>query len=193
MMSVDLFKQALKSLQLFLSLQAGTKQGVICDLDTNQMFLCRLLGPGFQIQESFLFSRSQAPLCNLENSFGTPMGLHVICEKIGEEVPINGELIARKFTGQVVPIAKSENEKGRITTRILRLKGLQWGINKGIDLKTHRFCDSYKRCIYIHGTNLENFIPKPLSKGCLLLKTQDLTYLFRKVNIGDFCLLLKRN
>ena len=112
---------------------------------------------------------------------------HVICEKIGEGIPINGEFIARKFTGQIIPMAQSKDTKGYVTTRILRLKGLQWGLNKGIDLEKHRSCDSYKRCIYIHGTNLETFIPSPLSKGCLLLKTKDLIHLFQQVNIGDFC------
>lgn len=168
-------------------------QGLICNLETNQMVLCRLLGPGVQIVDQFIFSWSRAPLCNLQDSLGTPLGLHIICEKIGEGVPKNGEFIARKFTGQTIPIAKLETEKGRITTRIIRLKGMQWGINKGMDLKVHCSCDTYKRCIYIHGTNLEDFIPKPLSQGCLLLKTDDLIALFNQVNVGNFCFIIKNS
>ena len=188
-MRTDLFNTVLSNLRHVLKL-AGPKQCLICDIETNQMFLCRLLGLGIQICDQFIFSYSRAPLCNLENSLGTPLGLHVVCEKIGDGVPVNGEFIARKFTGQIIPLAKSENEKSRITTRILRLQGMQWGVNRGIDLKTRRFCDTYKRCVYIHGTNLEKFIPKPLSHGCLCLKTQDLLRLFQQIKVGDFCLIL---
>ena len=185
-MRTDLFNTVLNTLRPFLPI--WPKQGLICDIETNQLFLCRLLGAGIQICDQFVFSRSRASLCNLENSLGTPIGLHIVCEKIGDGVPVNGEFIVRKFTGQIVPVAKSENEKTRITTRILRLQGMQWGINRGIDLKTHRICDTYKRCVYIHGTNLENFIPRALSHGCLCLKSQDLLRLFRQINVGDFCL-----
>lgn len=188
-MRTGLFNTVLNALRPLLKIE-GQKQGLVCDLVTHQMFLCRLLGPGLQIRDQFIFSHSRAPLCNLENSLGTPLGLHVVCEKIGDGIPINGEFVARKFTGQIIPIAKSENEKTRITTRIVRLQGMQWGINRGIDLVIHRSCDTYKRCVYIHGTNLENFIPKALSHGCLCLKTSDLLRLFSQINIGDFCLIL---
>ncbi len=184
------FKSILDVLQFYLQ-TFSLKQGLICDLKTNQMYLCCLLGPGIKIIDQFLFSYSRAPLCNLQDSLGTPWGLHVICEKIGNNIPKNGEFIARKFTGQIIPIAQRESEKAHITTRILRLKGMQWGINKGMNLALHRSCDTYQRCVYIHGTNLENFIPKPLSNGCLLLKSQDLLRLFQQINVGDFCLLIK--
>ena len=189
-MKTNLLNTVLSALRPFLAIE-GPKQGLVCDLTTNWMFLCRLLGAGIQIRDQFMFSYSRAPLCNLENSLGTPVGLHIICEKIGEKVPVNGEFIARKFTGQIVPIARSESEKVRITTRILRLQGMQWGINRGIDLKTYQSCDTYKRCVYIHGTNLENFIPKALSHGCLWLKNQDLLRLFQQIGVGDFCLITK--
>lgn len=123
-MKTGLFNTILSTLRPLLKIE-GPKQGLVCDIDTNKMFLCRFLGPGVQICDQFIFSYSRAPLCNLENSLGTPLGLHVVCEKIGDGVPVNGEFIARKFTGQIVPLAKSENEKTRITTRILRLQGMQ--------------------------------------------------------------------
>lgn len=189
-MKTGLFNTVLSTLRPLLTIE-GPKQGLICDIVTHQMFLCCLLGPGIQVRDKFIFSYSRAPLCNLENSLGTPLGLHIICEKIGDGVPVNGEFVVRKFTGQIVPVAKSENEKTRITTRILRLQGMQWGINRGVDLKAGRVCDTYKRCVYIHGTNLENFIPKALSHGCLCLKSQDLLHLFQQINVGDFCLITK--
>lgn len=188
-METRLLETILSNLRLFWGIR-GLNQGLICNVVTHKMFLCRLLGPGIQICDQFIFSHSRAPLCNLENSFGTPLGLHLVCEKIGEGIPVNGEFIARKFTGQIIPIARSEKEKARITTRILRLQGMQLGINRGVDLGTHRSCDTYQRCVYIHGTNLESFIPKALSQGCLCLNTQDLLRLFKSINVGDFCFIV---
>ncbi len=160
---------------------------IVADLSTHQMYILVWNYIGFQVKGVYRFSSSKAPICCLENSGGTPTGLHRICEKIGYNVPENGEFIARKFTGQQIPQANDMREKAKIVTRILRLRGCEWGINRGVDIKTHRFCDTYKRCVYIHGTNLERFIPQPLSQGCLLLKTKDLLEVFETVYEGDLC------
>lgn len=124
------------------------------------------------------------------DSLGTPCGWHYISEKIGEKVPVNGEFIGRKFTGLIVPQANNSTEKARILTRVLRLKGCEWGKNLGVDSQG-RCCDTYRRCVYIHGTNLEKFIPLPLSCGCLLLKTDHLIYLFDQVSVGTLCCIRK--
>ncbi len=162
---------------------------IVADLEACRLTLFQPTSLGFSALCIMPFSHSKAPFCNLENSLGTPLGLHYICEKIGDNVPVQGEFVGRKFTGRCIPIATSIDEKPRITTRILRLQGCEWGKNKGLDLTTHRVCDTYKRYVYIHGTNLEIFIPQPLSNGCLLLKTTDLLTLFEQVNVGDFVLL----
>jgi lipoprotein-anchoring transpeptidase ErfK/SrfK len=47
-------------------------------------------------------------------------------------------------------------------------------------------CDTYKRTIYIHGTNLEHFIPQPLSQGCILLSNADMLDLFDATYEGDY-------
>ena len=59
-----------------------------------------------------------------------------------------------------------------ITTRILRLEGLEPGINKGKGI------DSFKRCIYIHGTPEEWLIGRPASHGCIRMKNGDVIGLF---------------
>ena len=124
------------------------------------------------------------------NSLGTPVGLHYICEKIGYNVPVGGEMIGRKFTGLVIPQTWNTKEKARILTRILRLKGCESGINLGFNSQ-NCCCDTYMRCVYIHGTNLEKLIPQRLSCGCLLLSAKDLIHLFDHVFVGAFCLIMK--
>lgn len=166
------------------------QQVILADLSSNVLHLTKWHSIGFSLELSCPFSSSKAPWSNVMNSFGTPCGLHYICEKIGYHVPVGGEFVARKFTGLVIPQARSMKEKARILTRILRLKGCQWGINLGFDAR-NRCCDTYARCVYIHGTNFEKFIPQSLSCGCLLLKTEDLVQLFDRVFVGAFCLIRK--
>ena len=69
-------------------------------------------------------------------------------------------------------------EDNLILTRILRLEGLEEGINKGAGV------DSYERCIYIHGTNREDLVGTPLSHGCLALEIRTSCDLFEMVSEG---------
>lgn len=149
-----------------------------------QMFQWHVLGFAFEFNAPFSYSKYG--ISQKENSLGTPIGIHTICEKIGQDVPLNGEFIARKFTGRIISQTQDLNQKARILTRILRLKGCEYGLNLGYD-ENHFCCDTYKRYVYIHGTNFETFIPNPLSHGCLLLKNEDLIYLFNNSHTGDFC------
>ena len=55
---------------------------------------------------------------------------------------------------------------------------MEVGINKGHGV------DSYDRYIYIHGTNRENLVGAPLSRGCIALKNIDVIELFDIVREG---------
>jgi len=179
----ELFLKKLSTLSL--SLQDG-QHVIIFDLKMHLMSVFKWCNSDFSIQFTAPFSSSKYGISNIENSLGTPTGIHVICEKIGQDVPLNGEFIGRKFTGQIIPQSNDITQKARILTRILRLKGCEPGINLGCDTQ-QRCCDTYKRCVYIHGTNLEALIPTPLSHGCLLLKNKDLLKLYDSVHVGDLC------
>ena len=111
-----------------------------------------------------------------ENSFKTPPGTHRIVEKTGAEAPSGRIFRERNDTG--VDWDKKSTEDNLILTRILRLEGLEEGINKGEGV------DSYERCIYIHGTNLEKEVGNPLSHGCLALRNIDIIKLFDIVSEG---------
>jgi len=113
---------------------------------------------------------------NRENSFKTPLGLHRIKEKIGAGVPLGRIFKERIDTG--INWDQVSIEDNLILTRILRLEGLDEGINKGAGV------DSYERCIYIHGTNREDLVGTPLSHGCIALRNQDILDLFEIVREG---------
>ena len=126
----------------------------------------------------FLISSSKYGIGNKENSFKTPLGKHIICEKMGKDSPVNGVLIGGKFSGE---IAKNiiDAEDDLITTRAIRLRGLEAGINSGENI------DSEKRGIWIHGTAQEKFIGTPASHGCIRMKNSDVIELFNLVKLGD--------
>jgi UDP-N-acetylmuramate-alanine ligase len=111
-----------------------------------------------------------------ENSFKTPLGLHRIKDKIGAGAPAGRIFKARKDTG--VDWNQHSIEDNLILTRILRLEGLEEGVNKGAGV------DSYERFIYIHGTNREDLVGTPLSHGCLALRNEDILRLFEIVREG---------
>ncbi len=74
---------------------------------------------------------------------------------------------------------EAETETNLITSRILRLRGLEAGVNLGGEV------DTYDRLIYIHGTNHESRLGEPLSAGCLLMRNLDIIELFEQVRSGD--------
>ncbi|MCX8064969.1 MAG: family 78 glycoside hydrolase catalytic domain [Candidatus Hydrogenedentes bacterium] len=115
------------------------------------------------------------------NSEKTPRGWHVIVEKIGEGAPIGQIFRSRKPEG--VWDERMDINENLILTRILRLQGVEEGVNRGVNSEGE-VVDSYMRYIYIHGTNKENEIGKPTSKGCVCLTNYDMVYLFNCVEIG---------
>ena len=137
-----------------------------------------LFEDGKSLKAYSMSSSKRPPSCE-ENSFGTPWGLHEVCEKIGE-----GEPEGMVFKGRL-PIgahywecAADEQEKNLITTRILRLRGLEAGVNRGGNR------DTFARMIYLHGTNHEDKIGQPASAGCLLVRNRDALELFERVPVG---------
>ncbi len=113
---------------------------------------------------------------NRENSLKTPLGVHRIKEKFGAGAPAGRIFRDREDTGMAWD--HKQNGDNLILTRILRLEGLEEGINRGAGV------DSYERYIYIHGTGREDLIGTPLSHGCICLRNLDVIHLFDIVKEG---------
>lgn len=129
----------------------------------------------------YTISTSMNPPSCIENSFGTPWGRHTIVEKIGENAPNGMVFVGRVPTGLLYPDHPENLTKRLITSRILRLQGLEPGLNagecKGPNGETV-CCDTFKRYVYIHGTNREADIGKPASIGCIQMLNIDIIELF---------------
>ena len=120
---------------------------------------------------------------NREDSGKTPLGLHKICEKIGDGEPLGMQFKSREATGEVWTQKKAPQEN-LILTRICRLQGLEDGVNKGTRI------DSFQRYIYIHGTNqIEALGKEAVSHGCILLSNEDCLTYFNQINEGEYVLI----
>jgi len=131
---------------------------------------------GCKLIKDYSVSTSKYGIGNKISSNKTPLGLHRIVSKIGRNACLGTIFKRRRNTGKIARIDKGRGDI--ITTRILRLEGLQRGINKG------KTIDSFRRCIYIHGTPEEKLIGKPVSHGCIRMKNHDIIELFSLVKRG---------
>ena len=129
-----------------------------------------------EIVKSYSISTSKYGVGNEYGSNKTPLGLHCISNKIGRNASLGDIFIKRQNTHKKARRNFTDNDF--ITTRILRLQGLERGVNKG------RGIDTFKRCIYVHGTSHENLIGKPASHGCIRMRNRDIIDLFNSVKRG---------
>jgi lipoprotein-anchoring transpeptidase ErfK/SrfK len=126
---------------------------------------------GGVVRERFKVSTSKFGLGDNPNSYATPLGSLEIASKIGGNAPAGTVFKSRRPTGEVL----RPNAPGRdpIVTRILWLRGLESGNSR-----------AYSRGIYIHGTPVEAQIGRPVSYGCIRMRSNDVTRLFSTVRIG---------
>jgi UDP-N-acetylmuramate--alanine ligase len=148
--------------ELFLVVSIETQTLLVCVNDT--------------VVERYAASSSRFGNGNRENSLKTPLGVHRIKEKFGAVAPPGRIFRDREDTG--IDWDGSSPEDNMILTRILRLEGLEEGINKGAGV------DSYERYVYIHGTGREDLVGTPLSHGCVCLRNLDIIRLFETVKEG---------
>jgi cellulose synthase/poly-beta-1,6-N-acetylglucosamine synthase-like glycosyltransferase/lipoprotein-anchoring transpeptidase ErfK/SrfK len=116
-------------------------------------------------------STSKFGLGDRAGSYATPTGLMRVKAKIGDGAPHGMVFKSRKPTGEIL----RPNAPGRdpIVTRILWLEGLEPG-NR----------NAYPRHIYIHGTPEERNIGKPVSYGCVRMRSRDVAELFAEIGTG---------
>lgn len=140
--------------------------------------LYRFDGSGQQV---FMATGSAKPPSCVENSLGTPNGLHRVAEKYGDGAQPGQVFVGREDTGKHYRERDDfgPEQKTLVTTRILRLEGLEPQLNRGPG------CDSLNRYIYIHGTNHPERFPDHFSAGCILLEDADLIQLYQQTPPGS--------
>ncbi|HOC46040.1 MAG TPA: Mur ligase family protein [Syntrophorhabdaceae bacterium] len=145
---------------------------LIASIAGQKLYLCT----GDRVVAVYPASSSHLGVGIREDSLKTPPGIHRICEKIGSGAPVGRVFRDREDTGN--DWDHSSNEENMILTRILRLEGLEPGVNKGAGV------DTYERYVYIHGTNREQDVGTPFSHGCICMRNTDIVALFEMVREG---------
>ena len=112
----------------------------------------------------------------------TPIGLHTVISKFGNGLPAGTLFKNRRPTKKIInylPIDKYDY----ITSRIIRLSGLEDKINKGGEV------DTYNRYIYIHGTPYIDKLGQPESHGCIRMSDNDVITLFNSIKYKTLVLI----
>lgn len=116
-------------------------------------------------------STSKFGVGDQRGSYRTPLGRMTVAKKIGDGAPIGMKFKSRRATGEIVKIDAPGRDP--IVTRILWLKGLE-----------PQNAHAYDRGIYIHGTAEERNIGRPVSYGCVRMRSRDVISLFNTVGEG---------
>lgn len=150
---------------------------IVVSATDQQLFLIK----NNKIVSNYPVSTAEAGLGNLSGSYKTPLGIHKIANKIGENAELGAIFKARQNTQTIAKILKRPEDKSdsdNITTRILWLTGMEQGVNLGGDV------DTRDRYIYIHGTDEEGRLGTSASHGCIRMGNHEIIELFDRVDIG---------
>lgn len=156
----------------FLSLVAAagpaTEVSVVVSIPEQKLYVVNESG---QKVTSYRISTSRFGLGDRRGSYATPTGQLAIAKKIGTGATPGAVFKHCRSTGEVCPV----NAKGRdpIVTRVLPLRGLEKNNSRALD-----------RGIFIHGTPDERNIGRPVSWGCIRMKSRDVIQLFDAVQKG---------
>ena len=129
------------------------------------------LWDGLHLMHEWPCSTSKFGLGTQPGSNKTPLGSFIVKEKHGDGTPTGTIFKSRQPTGQWQP--GMETQSDLVLTRILWLGGTQ----------PHN-ANTFDRYIYIHGTNDEARIGRPMSHGCIRLKNTAVIQLFDLTPIG---------
>jgi hypothetical protein len=131
-----------------------------------------------RIIEDFQISTSKYGEGETANSNRTPLGIHFVAKKVGDDANLNTIFKSRTNTGkQATPNDARFKDKDLITTRIMWLEG-------GEERNSLGSSSSLRRYIYIHGTPDEALLGQPASHGCVRMKNLDVFALYEFVEEG---------
>tara|TARA_Y100000590_G_C15651110_1_gene988792 strand:- start:792 stop:1325 length:534 start_codon:yes stop_codon:yes gene_type:complete len=160
----------------FVSLPILSELSIEVDISEQRLYILndQMITKSYPISSSY-FGEGQ-----VENSYKTPLGKHIIQEMIGTNVEKNTIFVNRIQNNQIASIIheKLDTENDYITSRIMWLSGVEDGFNNGTSV------DSYDRYIYIHGTQEEGLIGSKASHGCIRMFNHDVIELYNLVKKG---------
>lgn len=121
--------------------------------------------------KSYVVSTSKFGIGSRSGSNYTPLGRMEVARKIGDGQPAGMVFKSRRPTGEVL----RPNAPGRdpIVGRIMWLHG-----------KEDQNRNTFRRCVYIHGTPEEWRLGTPASYGCIRMSMRDVVDLYNRIGEG---------
>ncbi len=153
---------------LCLLVAASRAETIVISIPEQRLYV---FDPAGENTASYRVSTSKFGVGDSPGSYSTPLGQMVIASKIGDGAPVGTVFKSCSRTGEICKV----NARGRdpIVTRILWLRGLE-----------KQNAGAFGRHIYIHGTPDEMHIGRPVSYGCIRMKSKDVIELFDSVGTG---------
>jgi lipoprotein-anchoring transpeptidase ErfK/SrfK len=127
--------------------------------------------------QRFAVSTAKNGAGEMNGSFCTPRGRHIVRAKVGAGQPLGAVFVRRRPTGEVWSPELHAKYPGRdwMLTRLLWLSGCEVGRNRLGEV------DTMRRMIYIHGAPDSAEMGKPGSHGCIRMGNADISELFERV------------
>ncbi len=152
--------------------------GIRIDIDIDSQLL-RLTGVNGGSRQ-YPVSTAANGVGELNGSFRTPRGEHVVRAMIGNDAQPGTIFVGRRPTGEIyTPEMRIQYpDRDWILTRILWLSGTEPGFNRRGEV------DTMRRYIYIHGSPGDVDMNKPGSAGCVRMRNEDIVELFDLVEAG---------
>lgn len=132
---------------------------------------------GTRFLKSYVVSTAANGIGCEVGSYCTPTGRLRVAEKIGEGSPVGAVFKARLHTGEIWNPSTAmacEKEPDLILTRILWLEGMDEANQ-----------NTFERYIYLHGTNHEDQLGRPVSHGCVRFSNNDIIDVFEQLEVGS--------
>jgi lipoprotein-anchoring transpeptidase ErfK/SrfK len=144
-----------------------TRSQMVVSVNDQRMLLVR---DGKPVKQ-YVVSTSKFGIGSKNGSNYTPLGQMEVARKIGGGYPAGAVFKSRRPTGEVL----QPNAPGRdpIVGRIMWLHG-----------KEAQNSNTFKRCVYIHGTPEEWRLGTPASYGCVRMSMKDVVDLYDRIGEG---------
>lgn len=136
------------------------------------------------LNDIYQVSTSSKGVGQVSESGKTPLGLHEIAEKDAGTAPYACHLSGRRCTGDIVTIEYRALKPSplKITTRVLRLKGLVKGFNSGKN-SDEQSVDTFNRYIYLQGSNADGMLGTPVTEGAIHFSNLEIMRLFDAIGL----------
>lgn len=125
-----------------------------------------------EVLKTYTVSTARNGLSCQEGSNCTPIGKLKVASKIGGGLPLGSIIRGRVPSGEIWSFDDSNEDL--VLTRLLWLEGAE-----------DKNANTFKRYIYLHGTNQEGLLGTRASHGCIRFSNQDIIEIFDALQAGD--------